>query len=437
MREEEQMKRQRLIAWAAAVVLLLVCAGIVFAFSLGNVDGVWSVIDGGGGATGDRWATGNGDSPTHVDTDWWDQTTGYSNSDENQVRYGSDSDFADKSGFGFDGISSLPQTAENVPFLLGEFTHYNNPISADNALGYVDLGTTISTIRCNDNSVPTPDDSMLLTYRFTLDETPNQTPCTYPGTTVCPDRVTITRQTSATETFTCGSTVYTVWILGFIAASDDVDNTCANETYNEANLSSAFITEESRDNYACLWGKVSSYNPTAVEIMAFDAQAGVDSVTVTWETASEVDNLGFNLYRAESEDGPRTKLNEAMIPSQSPGQTAGVAYDYVDAGVTGGATYCYWLEAIDTRFVADSYGPVTVTASEATEPETPTEPELVEPETPTEPVVVEPETPAEPELVEPETPAEPELVDAETPAQPEVVEPTVEPNLDSSVAEAP
>ncbi|NIV32131.1 MAG: hypothetical protein GWN58_22420, partial [Anaerolineae bacterium] len=39
--------------------------------------------------------------------------------------------------------------------------------------------------------------------------------------------------------------------------------------------------------------------PTAVELASFDAAAQGNGVLLNWETANEIDNVGFNIYRAE------------------------------------------------------------------------------------------------------------------------------------------
>ena len=54
--------------------------------------------------------------------------------------------------------------------------------------------------------------------------------------------------------------------------------------------------------------------PTAVKLQSFAALPGDGSVTLAWQTASELDNLGFHLYRALSEDGPWTRLDAVADP---------------------------------------------------------------------------------------------------------------------------
>ena len=100
--------------------------------------------------------------------------------------------------------------------------------------------------------------------------------------------------------------------------------------------------------------------PSAVTLSYFDAQAVRDRIAVSWQTASEIDNVGFNLYRAESADGPRLQLNQGIIPSLSPGSTSGADYRFVDTTVKYGRTYFYWLEDVDIYGVTTEHGPVQV-----------------------------------------------------------------------------
>jgi hypothetical protein len=97
--------------------------------------------------------------------------------------------------------------------------------------------------------------------------------------------------------------------------------------------------------------------PTAVALTRFEALPEGASIRLEWETATEVDNLGFNLYRAESADGPRTQLNDGLIPSQMPGSPMGASYQFVDESARPGSTYFYWLEDVDVYGVATMYGP--------------------------------------------------------------------------------
>lgn len=102
--------------------------------------------------------------------------------------------------------------------------------------------------------------------------------------------------------------------------------------------------------------------PTAITLLSFTAQPSADHVTLTWETGSEVDNAGFNVWRAETADGPYARLNDALIPAQGD-PFSGASYSYTDSDVVQGGTLYYKLEDVDTHGVSTLYGPVSARPS--------------------------------------------------------------------------
>ncbi len=102
-----------------------------------------------------------------------------------------------------------------------------------------------------------------------------------------------------------------------------------------------------------------SGNPLAVTLASFAAEAQADQVLVTWETVSELNNAGFNLYRGLAEDGSDRSLL-ASVPSQAPGSTQGASYSYADSAVSAGQTYWYWLESLDLSGAPTLHGSVSV-----------------------------------------------------------------------------
>ena len=98
-------------------------------------------------------------------------------------------------------------------------------------------------------------------------------------------------------------------------------------------------------------------NPTAVTLASFTAAWQKDQVVVTWETAVEIDTLGFNLWRSETRDGSYDQVNDALIPAASPGGVWGGSYTYTDSDVTPGRTYYYKLHEIEAGGVSNWYGP--------------------------------------------------------------------------------
>jgi len=104
------------------------------------------------------------------------------------------------------------------------------------------------------------------------------------------------------------------------------------------------------------------YGPTAVKLISLAAAAHGKAIQVTWETASEVDNAGFNLYRREAGREAYARVNGGLIPAQAPGQEQGAYYAYLDPDVTPGVAYEYLLEDVDLNGTPTSHGPVVATA---------------------------------------------------------------------------
>ncbi len=106
------------------------------------------------------------------------------------------------------------------------------------------------------------------------------------------------------------------------------------------------------------WQGQGEDDPTVVILSSFSAVWEGTAVRVRWETASEVDLLGFNLHRAMTPVGPRTQLNDKLIPAKAQGPLTGAKYDWLDETVTPGQPYAYWLEAVDADSRSTFYGPV-------------------------------------------------------------------------------
>ncbi len=110
---------------------------------------------------------------------------------------------------------------------------------------------------------------------------------------------------------------------------------------------------------ACL---VTFTSPLAAVLDSFEAIPQPDHVLLTWETVSELDNRGFNLYRGTSPNAPDRQLNSVLIPSSSPGSPNGFSYTWEDRqDLISGTTYYYWVEAVDFGNLATRFGPVSAT----------------------------------------------------------------------------
>lgn len=110
------------------------------------------------------------------------------------------------------------------------------------------------------------------------------------------------------------------------------------------------------------------FDPTAVFLRYFTAawaggsggegQEGATEIVLRWETASEVDNLGFNVYRGPSAEGPWTKLNTDLIPpGVPPGSLIGATYEWTDKPEDPQAELYYLLEDVDIYGTTTQHGP--------------------------------------------------------------------------------
>ena len=91
-------------------------------------------------------------------------------------------------------------------------------------------------------------------------------------------------------------------------------------------------------------------NPLLIELKSFVAHLGDESATLQWETASEIDNAGFHIWRSDSEDGEYVRITDVLISAQGDSVTgASYVYEDLDASGTG---YSYQLEDIDYNGVS-------------------------------------------------------------------------------------
>ncbi|GAB4530518.1 MAG: hypothetical protein Fur0018_17870 [Anaerolineales bacterium] len=84
-------------------------------------------------------------------------------------------------------------------------------------------------------------------------------------------------------------------------------------------------------------------------------------VVIEWSTASELDTIGFNLYRSESPSGPFEQINDRVIPSAGDALT-GSDYRYQDDAVVPGRVYYYELEDLSAGDAGERHGPIEIAA---------------------------------------------------------------------------
>jgi hypothetical protein len=83
-----------------------------------------------------------------------------------------------------------------------------------------------------------------------------------------------------------------------------------------------------------------------VTLSSFAAIPTDSGVMLKWRTESEVDNLGWNIYRNEKKDGEFVKINDKLIPGAGNSAMPN-SYQFVDKTVVKGRQYYYYLEDVD------------------------------------------------------------------------------------------
>lgn len=78
--------------------------------------------------------------------------------------------------------------------------------------------------------------------------------------------------------------------------------------------------------------------------------------TLRWSTASEVDNFGFDIYRAESEDGPFDRLNDSPVPGAGTSDVP-TYYEYIDDTIDPDRGYFYYVESISIHGDREKFTP--------------------------------------------------------------------------------
>jgi hypothetical protein len=79
-------------------------------------------------------------------------------------------------------------------------------------------------------------------------------------------------------------------------------------------------------------------SPTAVELVSFEATPAPGAIELVWKSGSELQNLGFHLYRASEAARPYERITSSLIPGLGSSPT-GATYRYRDSGLESGANY--------------------------------------------------------------------------------------------------
>jgi hypothetical protein len=96
--------------------------------------------------------------------------------------------------------------------------------------------------------------------------------------------------------------------------------------------------------------------PSAVTLLYFNVERSGQVAGLTWATATEIDNYGFNLYRAPVDNFAQANLIHFEPSAIQGGTGSGATYGYLDRPPFPGQWW-YWLADIDTHGVETLYNP--------------------------------------------------------------------------------
>jgi hypothetical protein len=100
-------------------------------------------------------------------------------------------------------------------------------------------------------------------------------------------------------------------------------------------------------------------NPLAATVTGFSARRSGTRIVLRWRTGSEVDTLGFDVFRQRG-TGSRVRVNRRLLPAL--GAVAGSSYSFTDRRAPRHRAVRYWLQDVDTHGVRTWHGPVQVGA---------------------------------------------------------------------------
>ncbi|MFC1849132.1 M43 family zinc metalloprotease [candidate division CSSED10-310 bacterium] len=99
-------------------------------------------------------------------------------------------------------------------------------------------------------------------------------------------------------------------------------------------------------------------NPTGVTLVSFQGRYNGRCNSLRWETATELDTAGFNVYRSRKSSGEKRKINRTLIPAQGLAGMGSI-YKFRDCRVRRDS-YFYWVEEISNTGSETLYGPIQV-----------------------------------------------------------------------------
>lgn len=136
---------------------------------------------------------------------------------------------------------------------------------------------------------------------------------------------------------------------------DDATNSDANPTTGQTGM----VTLVPGQNDGTVNAGIVPSSPTAIQLLSFAATRTNGGVAVHWQTAAEVNTLGFHLFRSTTVQRADA---ERITPTRivATGRGTGASYTWLDTTAQTGVAYTYWLQENETDGTANEYGPVRV-----------------------------------------------------------------------------
>lgn len=122
-------------------------------------------------------------------------------------------------------------------------------------------------------------------------------------------------------------------------------------------LCSVTETSESSVSNNCALFSINLRVP--VELVSFTGAMAGTGVRLQWVTASETENLGFNVFRSDDEHGPFVQLNTPLIAGAG---TSSIEhrYHFIDDDIIRDRTYYYKISDVDYAGQISWHGPIAV-----------------------------------------------------------------------------
>lgn len=179
---------------------------------------------------------------------------------------------------------------------------------------------------------------------------------TDPAGTLRDDTVLKTGQSCYVKTFGGGHNRWGDYSMTVVDPANDFDMWTIQQYADSASPAGC---GDGSGRWATWWGRI-TLGPTQADLTSFEVKGYDGGQSLEWQTSSETDNLGFNLYRDDR--GRRTKLNSeivagsALVTGQVAPLSTGRNYGWWDGAPAAKGTV-YWLEAVDLRGESKWHGP--------------------------------------------------------------------------------